>query len=101
MKTIFNAPSKAALLVVATLGLAACGGSSGPTVFDSANPPRPAPVVEPVVINLVAGEEFAIQAGDELRPDGEAELEFRVVAASGERFVTLVSGTAEVERMPE
>ncbi|RUO23644.1 hypothetical protein CWE08_03075 [Aliidiomarina iranensis] len=108
MKIIINTALKAALIMVAAFGLAACGGSDGPTQFDTVNPPQATPAPEPeptdpepVVVSLEINDEFEILAGDELRPDGEAEVEFRVNAETGARFVTLISGTAEVERAPE
>lgn len=76
-----------ALTMMGILALSGCDNSSGTSAPS-----------EPQVIPLVQGQEFETQPGDELQPEGEANIRVRHVASTDTKFVTLLSGSAEVVR---
>lgn len=79
--------------------LVACGGdfSVGEKQQDSGEQDG-----EPVVVSLVQGSETEVFAGDEVvDPDGNARIRVRHESSDDRKFVTLLSGSANLVRHTE
>lgn len=75
--------------------LAACGGDY------SAKEKSPVTDNEPVVVTLVHGSEIEVFSGDEVvDPDGNARIRVRHESTDDRKFVTLLSGSANLVRHP-
>ena len=87
---------RSALLVSGFALLAACGGDY------SVGEKEPEAGGEPVVVALVQGSETEVFSGDEVvDPEGSARIRVRHESSDDRKFVTLMSGSANLIRHSE
>lgn len=90
-----NSYVRLALLGMGFALLAACGG-------DYSVGEKETPGDEPVVLALVQGSETEVHGGDELvDPEGNARIRVRHESSGDRKFVTLLSGSANLVRHSE